>query len=274
MKEEEPRTNGAVSASSVVRFGPYELDLRTAELRKQDLKIRLQDQPFQILAALLERPGELVLREEIRKKLWPDDTVVEFDHSINAAVKRLRDVLRESAEKPRYIETLARRGYRFIGRVEAASSALGGPAVEAPDATDTGDSTSYTRPDISRERLGYYGVSDGARLGMILLAEETRIRAAALAEGGFSPEKKLPEIDEINFAPRVRMPVLMLNGRYDSIGPVHTAQVPMFRLLGTPERDKRHILFDTGHVLLQHQDIKETLDWFDKYLGPTSMAGQ
>jgi DNA-binding winged helix-turn-helix (wHTH) protein len=126
MKEEEPKTSRASSARSVVRFGPYELDLRSAELRKKDRKIRLQDQPFQILVALLERPGELVLREEIRKKLWPDDTVVEFDHSINAAVKRLRDVLRESAEKPRYIETLARRGYRFdLTRRRASDSGCG-----------------------------------------------------------------------------------------------------------------------------------------------------
>src|SRR4029450_3526887 len=124
MEEEEKgwRSSDA-PAPSVVRFGPYELDLRSAELRKNNFTIRLQDQPFQILVALLERPGELGLREEIRQRLWPNGTVVEFDHSINAAVKRLRDVLRESAEKPRYIETLARRGYRFIGTVE------GGPMV-------------------------------------------------------------------------------------------------------------------------------------------------
>jgi eukaryotic-like serine/threonine-protein kinase len=120
--EEKPRTGQTAHASSVVRFGPYELDLRSAELRKNHLKIRLQEQPFQILVALLERPGELVLREEIRQKLWPDETVVEFDHSINAAVKRLRDALCESAEKPRNIETLARRGYRFIGKVESAGN--------------------------------------------------------------------------------------------------------------------------------------------------------
>ena len=128
--EEKPRNGGVPPASSVIRFGPYELDLRSAELRKNDLRIRLQDQPFQILVALLERPGEVVLREEIRKKLWPTDTVVEFDHSINAAVKRLRDALRESAEKPRYIETLARRGYRFTGEVE------GAPGVPAESPVD------------------------------------------------------------------------------------------------------------------------------------------
>ena len=121
--EQEKRTgNKALSASSNIRFGPYELDLRSAELRKDRRRIRLQEQPFLILVALLERPGEIVLREEIRKKLWPDDTVVEFDHGINAAVKRLRDALCESIEKPRYIETLARKGYRFIGTVEVDSS--------------------------------------------------------------------------------------------------------------------------------------------------------
>jgi eukaryotic-like serine/threonine-protein kinase len=131
MDEKSP-ADRASPACSFVRFGPYELDLRTAELRRNDLRVRLQDQPFQILVALLERPGELVPREEIRRKLWPNDTIVEFDHSINAAVKRLRDALRESAEKPRYIETLARRGYRFIGTVERAPSVPTEPPVDQP----------------------------------------------------------------------------------------------------------------------------------------------
>lgn len=145
MEEEKRRSSKAVPASSSIRFGPYELDLRSAELRKNDLKIRLQEQPFLILVALLERPGELVLREEIRQKLWPDDTVVEFDHGINAAVKRLRDALCESVEKPRYIETLARKRYRFIGKVEALASqsevldpAISPSAIWAtPEATET-----------------------------------------------------------------------------------------------------------------------------------------
>jgi eukaryotic-like serine/threonine-protein kinase len=158
----------ARDAASVVRFGPFELDLRSAELRKNDLRIRLQDQPFQILVALLERPGEVVLREEIRKKLWPDDTVVEFDHSINAAVKRLRDVLRESAEKPRYIETLARRGYRFIGQVETAPSAPNEPTLEATDVA-AGDSLS---PLIAR---------NAARSRMLLPAALAAVLLMALA---------------------------------------------------------------------------------------------
>lgn len=102
-----------------IRFGPFELDVRSGELCKGGTKIRLPDQPFQILVVLLQRPGDVVSREEIRGRLWPGSTVVEFDHSINAAVKRLRGALRESADKPRYIETLPRRGYRFIAPVES-----------------------------------------------------------------------------------------------------------------------------------------------------------
>jgi serine/threonine-protein kinase len=109
---------GDEAVNSTLRFGPFELDVRVAELRKNGIRIRLQEQPLQILLLLLERQGQVVLREEIQKRLWPGNTVVEFDHSINAAVKRLRDALRDSAEKPRYVETVARRGYRFIAAVE------------------------------------------------------------------------------------------------------------------------------------------------------------
>src|SRR5712692_1399674 len=96
--------------SNFVRFGVFELDLRAGELRKNGLKVNLQGQPIQILVTLLERPGDVVTREELQKKLWPNDTVVEFDHSINAAIKRLREALGDSADNPRFVETLARRG--------------------------------------------------------------------------------------------------------------------------------------------------------------------
>ncbi|HVO58162.1 MAG TPA: winged helix-turn-helix domain-containing protein [Dongiaceae bacterium] len=105
------------SKGEVVRFGVFEVDARAGELRRNGLKVKLQDQPFQILALLLERPGEVVSREEVRRRLWPADTFVDFDHSLNAAIKRLRDALRDSADNPRFIETLARRGYRFIAPV-------------------------------------------------------------------------------------------------------------------------------------------------------------
>src|SRR5438270_7214123 len=102
----------------LMKFGDFELDVRAAELRKHGIRIRLQEQPYRILTMLLDRPGEVVLREEIRRRLWRNDTVVEVSHGINAAVLRLRDALGESAENPRYVETLARRGYRFAGQVE------------------------------------------------------------------------------------------------------------------------------------------------------------
>ena len=111
-----------------IRFGLFEFDPRSGELRKQGLKVRLQGQPVEILSMLLARPGELVTREELQKKLWPQDTFVDFDPSLNAAMKRLRSALGDSAETPRFIETLARRGYRFLAPVDAPRAA----PVEVP----------------------------------------------------------------------------------------------------------------------------------------------
>jgi DNA-binding winged helix-turn-helix (wHTH) protein/tetratricopeptide (TPR) repeat protein len=104
--------------SGTLRFSAFEADLRSGELRKDGIKVNLEGQPFQVLAALLERPGQLVTRDELQKDLWPDETFVDFEQGINAAVKRLRVALEDSADKPRFIETLPRRGYRFIARVE------------------------------------------------------------------------------------------------------------------------------------------------------------
>jgi cholera toxin transcriptional activator len=106
------------SAGNIVRFGVFVADLAAGGLRKNGVRIRLQEQPFQILAYLLERPGEVVTREQLRQKLWPADTFVDFDHSLNTAVNKLREALGDSASSPRYVETLARRGYRFLAPVE------------------------------------------------------------------------------------------------------------------------------------------------------------
>jgi cholera toxin transcriptional activator len=103
--------------SRIARFGVFELDLSAGELRKSGVKLRLQGQPFQVLAVLLERAGEVVTREELQQKLWPSDTFVDFDHSLNTAVNKVREALGDSASSPRYVETLARRGYRFIAEV-------------------------------------------------------------------------------------------------------------------------------------------------------------
>jgi TolB-like protein/DNA-binding winged helix-turn-helix (wHTH) protein/Tfp pilus assembly protein PilF len=109
----------------LLRFGVFEVDLRTGELRKQGLKIKLHGQPFQVLAMLLERPGELVTREEIREKLWPGDTFIDFEHSVNSSIKRLREALGDDRAAPRFIETLPRHGYRFIAPVETIAPPVG-----------------------------------------------------------------------------------------------------------------------------------------------------
>lgn len=110
------------------RFGPFTVDLISRELHNNGHKIHVQEKPFQILAILLEQPGELVTREEFRRRLWPADTFVDFEHSINTAIKKLREALEDNADEPRYIETLPRRGYRFIGCPAAAPGAEAGPA--------------------------------------------------------------------------------------------------------------------------------------------------
>ena len=119
----------AESSRKSVRFGLYEVDVASGELRKNGAKVRLQEQPFQVLVALLERPGEVVTREDLRQRLWPADTFVDFDHSLNTAINKLRDALGDTAGNPRFIETLARRGYRFIAPVQSEAP---GPAAALP----------------------------------------------------------------------------------------------------------------------------------------------
>src|SRR6202051_3066026 len=119
------------------RFGVFELDLRAAELRRSGMKVKLQGQPFQVLSLLLEKPGEVVGREEMRKRLWPADTFVDFDHSLNAAIRRLRDALGDSAENPTFVETVARRGYRFLAPVTTTAANGNGGIAVAPSTADS-----------------------------------------------------------------------------------------------------------------------------------------
>jgi TolB-like protein/DNA-binding winged helix-turn-helix (wHTH) protein/Tfp pilus assembly protein PilF len=126
--------------SRVARFGVFEIDLSAGELRKNGVKQRLQGQPFQVLTVLLERAGEVVTREELQQKLWPSDTFVDFDHSLNTAIMRLREALSDSSDNPRFIETLPRHGYRFIAPVEEIA------ASEQEKKEDTG---STTAPELS-----------------------------------------------------------------------------------------------------------------------------
>jgi DNA-binding winged helix-turn-helix (wHTH) protein/Tol biopolymer transport system component len=151
-----------LESERTVRFGKFELDLRTRELQNNGQKSTLQDQPFQILAALLERPGQLVTRDELTKRLWPSDTFVDFEHSLNKAVNRLREALEDSAEHPRLIETLPRRGYRFIGRL--------GPAVSPESETSTTVRLpSAERPAAKPLRSRYSLLRFGIILGLACL---------------------------------------------------------------------------------------------------------
>lgn len=116
--------------SRIARFGVFELDLVVGELRKSGLKLKLQGQPIQVLTLLLEHAGEVVSRDELRQKLWPSDTFVDFDHSLNTAINKVREALGDSASTPRYIETLARRGYRFIAPVQGQVASDDAPISE------------------------------------------------------------------------------------------------------------------------------------------------
>src|SRR6516164_8617904 len=118
------------------RFGPFVLDLRNGELKREGRQVRLQGQPAQLLVLLVSRPGELVTREDLHAKLWPADTFVDFDHGLNNAVNRVREALGDSAGSPRYVETIPRKGYRFIGTIEGASQR---PALPV-ESTSSGDS--------------------------------------------------------------------------------------------------------------------------------------
>jgi len=131
----------SVQSTKVIRFGVFEVDLRTEELRKQGVRIRLPSQSFQVLEALLLRPGELVTREELKQKLWPSDTFGDFEHGLNAAVNRVRDALGDSSDNPRFVETLPRRGYRFIAPVEQT------PLAATSSTSQNGQIPSGTHPE-------------------------------------------------------------------------------------------------------------------------------
>ena len=169
----------------IVRFGVFEIDLRSGELRKSGARLNLQQQPLQVLSVLLEQPGELVTRDALRSRLWPDDTFVDFDHGLNAAVKRLRDTLGDSAESPRFIETVARRGYRFIAPASVPD------AVEAAGARRV----SLWRPVV------WAATGAGIAALMMMLVDQVRptrlsgpVLATSIVVDGVAPELNQPGV--------------------------------------------------------------------------------
>src|SRR5437016_14292617 len=157
--------------SRIARFGIFEVDLQARELRKAGLKIRLHYQPFQVLIALIERPGEVVTREELRKRIWPGGTFVDFDSGLNTAVNRLREALGDSAENPRFVETLSRRGYRFLAPVEdRANKEAAGIEENSPGAVERAEQPALARRSRWRWQLLPWALVVTLSLAVVFLA--------------------------------------------------------------------------------------------------------
>ncbi|MFZ0885140.1 MAG: winged helix-turn-helix domain-containing protein [Candidatus Acidiferrales bacterium] len=167
-----------------LRFDAYQVDLRTGELRKHGRKIRLAGRPFQILALLLEQPGELLTRKELQERLWPADTFVDFEHGVNAAIQTLRRALSDSHKNPRYIETLPRRGYRFIAPVEkmqAAAAAATATSASPTSATALAAPASPTQAAVTSPESSLVGqvatIHDDAGRNYVLLPISEEVHA-------------------------------------------------------------------------------------------------
>jgi TolB-like protein/DNA-binding winged helix-turn-helix (wHTH) protein/Flp pilus assembly protein TadD len=177
-------------AARVLRFDTFELDLRAGELHKRGVKLRLQGQPLQVLAILLESAGSLVTREEVRSQLWPADTFVDFDHSLHNAIRRIREVLGDSAEMPRYIETLPRRGYRFIAPVEEVQ----GPRISEANGNKTREAVAAAPPTARRSKTR-------AALALTLVILAAAASAFWLARAVSHPTSAAPRLRSIAVLP-------------------------------------------------------------------------
>jgi cholera toxin transcriptional activator len=275
------------------RFGIYEVDLRSGELRKNGAKLKLQEQPFQVLAMLLERPGEVLTRDQLRQRLWPADTFVDFDHSLNTAINKLRDALGDSAANPRFIETLAKRGYRFIAPVAqplslpnlAVAPPLrpGEPALSAVEGAQGGDVPDLTQlpPGAVAPPLSLLGLErqGGDVPGLTQLppgappsAAECAVAVARSESRAADGDAELPKIDRrVGRALFALIQVMYLSFYIVSLAKVHEIHAIIFdftvlammvvaALIGIPTR-----LYLLTAVLFDYRKLGEKfrrLFWF------------
>jgi DNA-binding winged helix-turn-helix (wHTH) protein len=197
-----PEMNLSTPEKKIARFGLFEADLQECVLTKGGLRVRLQDQPFQLLAVLLERPGEVVTREEIRQKLWSADTFVEFDDGLNNAIKKLRAALSDAADNPRFIETVPRRGYRFLAPVEFGPVPLSGQTVPGSPIRTPAEPIEQvivaTRDRVVIEQESPRHAWLGARVGAVILVIAAGLYSAYIWRR--SSVKRLTEKDTIVLA--------------------------------------------------------------------------
>jgi TolB-like protein/Flp pilus assembly protein TadD len=214
---------GQSNTLPALRFGSFELDVRSRELRKGDTRIRLQEQPFEILRVMLERPGDVVTRDELRQRLWPEGTFVDFEHSLNAAVKRLRAVLGDSADNPTFVETLPRRGYRFIAPLApaAAQDETESPRLAVLPFTNLSDDAEqdYFADGLTEELISQLGRLCRGRINVIAR------RSSMAFKGTFQRARDIAHTLNVRYllegsvrrdGPRVRITVRLIEGSVET----------------------------------------------------------
>ena len=239
------------STRATIRFGAFEADFRSGELRKDGLKIKLQDQPLQILEVLLQHPGELVTREELQQRIWPADTFVDFEQGLYNSVRRLRDALNDSAEKPQYIETLSRRGYRFIGTIQKSDRRIESLAVLPLDNLSRDPEQDYFTEGLT-EAL----ITTLAKIGELRVASRT---SAMQYKGA---RKSLPEIaKELGVEAIVEGTVLRVGDRVRITAQLIDAAKESHLWAESYERDLRDVLTlqsEVAQAIAQQVQVKMT----------------